>query len=230
MNDINDLPINVFDAVVILILLISAFLAYMRGFVHEVLSVGGWIGTIFATFYGLPYVTPYARKLIKIEWGADLAAGIVIFILFLVMFSYITRAISKRVEGSMLNALDRALGFLFGMARGAIVVCILYIGISIVIPKEEHPKLIFKAKSMELISPGAEFLLEILPENASPKAMSDAAIQAKKNTETIFGAKKVMENLISPKPKSDSTKDTGAYGRKERLDMERLIDSSKSTN
>jgi hypothetical protein len=39
-----------------------------------------------------------------------------------------------------------------------------------------------------------------------------------------------MDNLIAPKPKSDRTKDTGAYGRKERLDMERLIDSSKSTN
>ncbi|MEZ7845576.1 MAG: CvpA family protein, partial [Rhodospirillales bacterium] len=66
MDNINDLPINVFDAGVILILLISAFLAYMRGFVHEVLSFGGWVGAIFVTLYGFPYAKPYARDLIKI--------------------------------------------------------------------------------------------------------------------------------------------------------------------
>lgn len=230
MDNISDLPINVFDAGVILILLVSAFLAYMRGFVHEVLSIGGWIGAIFATFYGFPYAKPYARELIAIELGADLTAGLVIFVISLVVFSYITRAISKRVQGSMLNALDRALGFLFGMARGAIVVCILYIGFSVVLPEEEQPVLIVEAKSMELIKPGAELLREILPENASSKAMSDAAARAKKKTEEIFGAKKVMDDLISPKPKSDVTTDTGSYGRKERLDMERLIDSSKTTN
>jgi len=83
---------------------------------------------------------------------------------------------------------------------------------------------------MELIAPGAEFLLEVLPKSVSSKAMSNAASQAQKKTKEIFGAKKVMDNIISPKPRSLSTKDTGAYGRKERLDMERLIDSSKSTN
>jgi membrane protein required for colicin V production len=230
MNNINDLPINIFDAGVILILLVSAFLAYTRGFVHEVLSVGGWIGAIISTFYGFPYAKLYARELIKIELGADLTAGLVVFVLSLVLFSFVTRAISKRVQGSMLNVLDRALGFLFGVALGAIIVCILYITLSLVLPKEEQPRLIVEAKSMELISPGAELLREILPANTSSKAMLDAATQAKKKTEEIFGAKKIMDDLISPKPKSAITKDTGAYGRKERLDMERLIDSSKSTN
>ena len=230
MDNINDLPINVFDAGVILILLISAFLAYMRGFVHEILSVGGWIGAIFTTFYSFPYAKLYARELIKIELGADLAAGLLIFVLSLVVFSFITRAISKRVQGSMLNVLDRALGFLFGLARGAIVVCILYIGFSVVLPKEEQPPIIVGAKSMELINPGADLLRVILPKNTSSKAMSGVASKAKEKTEAIFGAKKVMDNLISPKPKSGITKDTGAYGLKERLDMERLIDSSKSPN
>jgi membrane protein required for colicin V production len=230
MNNVNDLPINVFDAGVILILLVSAFLAYIRGFVHEILSVGGWIGAILTTFFGFPYVKPYSSELIKIELGADLISGLIIFILSLVVFSFITRAISKRVQGSMLNVLDRALGFLFGMARGAVVICILYIGLSILLPKEEQSPLIIESKSMELIAPGAEFLLEVLPKSVSSKAMSNAASQAQKKTKEIFGAKKVMDNIISPKPRSLSTKDTGAYGRKERLDMERLIDSSKSTN
>jgi membrane protein required for colicin V production len=230
MDKINDLPINIFDAGVILILLISAFLAYIRGFVHEALSVGGWIGASFSTYLVFPYAKLFARELIQIEWGADLAAGLVVFVLSFAVFSFITRAISKRIQGSMLNVLDQALGFLFGMARGAIIICILYIGLSVVLPKKEHPALIVNAKSMELINPGAELLREILHNKASSKAMTDAASRAKKKTEEIFGTKKVIDDLISPKPKSNSTIDTGAYGRKERLDMERLIDSSKSSN
>ena len=40
----DNLPI--IDIAIAVILLISAFLAYARGFVHEVLSIGGWVGAI----------------------------------------------------------------------------------------------------------------------------------------------------------------------------------------
>ncbi len=230
MDKVNDLPINVFDAGVILVLLISAFLAYARGFAHEVLSIGGWVGAIFATFYGFPYVKPYARELIAIELAADLAAGLVIFIIALVFLSYLSRSISKRVQGSALNALDRALGFLFGLARGALVVCIAYLGLGLVLPENEQPPFVTQAKSMELIKPGSLLLAEILPSNASSDALSDAASKAGQKTKELFGAKEVMNDLISPKPKSDAKPDTGAYGRKERQDMERLIDSNQTAN
>lgn len=230
MDKVNDLPINIFDAAVILVLLISAFLAYARGFVHEVLSIGGWIGAIFATFYGFPYLKPYARELIAIELAADLAAGLVIFIVSLVILSYVSRGISKKVQSSALNALDRALGFLFGLARGAVVVCIAYLGLGLILPANEQPPIIAQAKSMELIKPGAELIAELLPTNASSDAFSDAASKAGKKTKELFGAKDVVNDLITPKPKSEEKPETGAYGRKERQDMERLIDSNQSTN
>ncbi|NQW01343.1 MAG: CvpA family protein [Rhodospirillales bacterium] len=230
MDKVNELPINVFDAGVILVLLISAFLAYARGFVHEVLSIGGWIGAIFATFYGFPYLKPYAHELIAIGLAADLAAGLLIFIVSLVFLSYLSRAISKKVQSSALNALDRALGFLFGLVRGAIVVCIAYIGLGLVLPEEEQPPFITEAKSMELIKPGALLLSELLPANASSEAISEAASKAGKKTKELFGAKDVVDDLISPRPKSQSVPETGAYGRKERQDMERLIDSNRTNN
>ena len=115
MDALSDLPINVVDIGVLLILLISAVLAYACGFVHEVLSVGGWIGAIFATFYGFPYAKPFARKYISLDLAADLTAGTVIFIVTLVFLSLITRAVAKSVKASALNVLDRSLGFLFGL-------------------------------------------------------------------------------------------------------------------
>ncbi len=100
MDAITDLPINVIDVGVLLILLFSAILAYARGFVHEVLSVGGWIGAIFATFYGFPYAKPFARKYISLDLAADLVAGTVIFIVTLVFLSLITRGVATGDQSS----------------------------------------------------------------------------------------------------------------------------------
>lgn len=230
MDDLNNLPINILDIAVIIVLLVSALFAYARGFAHEVLSVAGWIGAIFATFYGFPYAKPYLREWIAIELAADLTAGVIIFIVSLIILSYITRSISKMVQGSVLNALDRALGFLFGLVRGAVIVCLIYIGVEVVIPEDDRPEWLTTAKSMDLIGPGSEKLRTLLPDHAAVNPAVDEARETKQKAQDLLGASEAVKNIIAPKPKDDTTKTEGAYGRKERQDMERLIDSSQSTN
>ena len=159
--------VTMLDIGVIALLLISALLAYARGLVHEVLSVAGWIGAIFATIYGFPYLKPYARELTTINILADLGAGTVIFVVSLVLLSLFTRAISKRVKDSGLNAVDRSLGFLFGLLRGALVVVVAYIGLELVIAKDEQPEWVLHARSMELVDPGAALLKSLIPKNFS---------------------------------------------------------------
>jgi len=230
MDDLNNLPINILDIAVIGVLLVSALFAYARGFVHEVLSVAGWIGAIFATFYGFPFLKPYVREWIAVELAADLTAGVIIFIVSLVFLSYLTRSISKMVQSSALNALDRALGFLFGLARGAVVVCLAYIGVELVIAEDDRPEWLTSAKSMELIQPGSEKLRAMLPDHAASDPVAEAARKAKERTKELLGASKAVSDIIAPKPKGDQPSSEGAYGRKERQDMERLIDSSQSQN
>ena len=71
----DNLPVNITDIAVAVVLLVSAFLAYVRGLVHEVLSVAGWIGGGLIAIYAFPYAKPFARDLISIEPAADLAAA-----------------------------------------------------------------------------------------------------------------------------------------------------------
>ena len=97
MDNPADVPIVIaLDIGIAVLVLISAVLAYVRGLVHEVLSVAGWIGAIFATFYGFPFLHPYARQLITIDIVADFGAGVVIFVLSLVILSLMTRAFRRR--------------------------------------------------------------------------------------------------------------------------------------
>ncbi len=211
------------------ILLISAVIAYTRGLVQEVLAVAAWIGAIFAAMYGFPYLRPIAREWVKIELVADFGTGIVIFVVALVFLSLITRKISKKVKDSALNAVDRSLGFLFGLARGALIAVIAYIGLGLVYPGEEQPEWITKARSVELLKPGAAMLTALIPENFSfpGKDNKKDNPNAKPDDPRPGDPRKVILDLIQPKPKGRDEKGVVGYGSKERQQMERLHDSIK---
>lgn len=223
----DSLPINILDIAVGGVLLISAVFAFARGLVHEVLAVIGWIGAIFATIYGFPYAKPYARGLIGMPLIADLAAGAVIFIVTLVLLSILTRAISKRVQDSALGTLDRSLGFLFGLLRGAVLVCLAYIGYELVVPnRAEHPTWLTSARSLPLIVAGADTMVALLPETAARIGIRRPAPAQPGQATGGAEAPKALQDLLKPQPKGAGTPAREGYGEKERQDMERLIDST----
>ena len=215
MDSLSDFPVNVIDIGVLAVLLISAVLAYARGFVHEVLSVGGWIGALFATFYGFPYAKPFARKYIPLEIAADLTAGIVIFIVTLVFLSLLTRAVAKQVQSSALNVLDRSLGFLFGLARGAVLVCVAYIGLEVIMPPAEQPQMVQSARTIQLIKPGAALLKALVPDHISARSITG---------DDSGGID--LQRLNSPAPKQPNAPKTEGYDAGTRKGMERLIDGT----
>ena len=216
----DNLPVNITDIAVIVVVLVSAFLAYARGFVHEVLSVAGWVGAGFITAHALPFVEPFALELIPIEKVAPFAAGAVVFIVSLVILSILTRAISRRVQDSAHNALDRSLGFLFGMVRGAVLVCLIYILIEWMMPVADQPAMLRNAQTMPLIETGADILRSFAPD------ISTKVDNAAEQTNKLIESQKIIEGLISPEPKSDGAETIEGYGKKIRTGMERLIDSS----
>ena len=187
------------------------------------LALAAWIGATFATLYGFPFLQPHARKLTTIDILADFGAGVVIFVVSLVVLSMLTRRISKKVKDSGLNAVDRSLGFLFGLLRGALVVCIAYIGLELVYPKDDQPEMVRQARALELVQPGAEILTSLIPENLAAVG-TPFGDDGKEDAGKDPGSRRVVQDLLAPKPKSGENSDAG-YGQKERQQMERLHDS-----
>ncbi len=227
----DDLQINIADIGVVAVLLISALLAYARGFVHEVLAVAGWIGAIFATIYGFPYLKPYARDLVSIELVADLGAGVAIFVVSAAVLSLVTRGASKLMRSSAFNLLDRSLGFLFGALRGAVLVCLVYLGtVWVLSPAEEEtaedqdprPQWLLEARSLPLIEEGSEIIKSLVPKDdaAALEEARDKALQFDRT-------RKVWSEMLNPRAKGEEPGETSGYGDKERQDMERLIDSNQ---
>ncbi len=222
----DNLPVNAADIGVGLVLLVSALLAYARGFVHEVLAVGGWIGAIFAAIYAFPHAKPFAREYIPIALAADIAAGAVIFVGALVVLSMLTRVIARRVKASALNALDRALGFLFGVLRGAVLVCLAYLVLDWMVPREEHPQWVLAATTLAYVQTGAALLETLVPEEAARKG-ARAAKETEEKARKMFETEKVFREMVAPETKGAPPSDPSGYGRGERQDMDRLIESNK---
>ena len=250
----DNLPIHIVDLGVAVVLLVSAFFAFARGFVHEILSVIGWVGAIFAAIYGLPYVKPHARDLIEMELIADVAAGAFVFLITLLVLSLLTGAIARRVKDSSLNALDRALGFLFGLARGAVLVSLVFIAAEWILVTPPDPEdgqaqapsqqtasqetanaadendlppdplaWIRSARSMPLIETGAALLASMVPAgNGTPKA----SFNIRSKAEELMEGQKILRNLISPTPKNDTGDQPNGYTKREREEMQRLIEGN----
>ncbi|WP_428247555.1 CvpA family protein [Ferrovibrio sp.] len=120
------LPINPVDLGVFAILLVSALLALFRGFVGLVLSTAGWIAAVIATWYFFPPAEAFARQYIQSGLLAGIAAGAGIFLPTLIFCSILTHLIAERVRSSAISAIDRSLGFLLGLARGALIVIVAF--------------------------------------------------------------------------------------------------------
>ena len=111
------------DGVILLVILVSGLLAFLRGLVREVLGIGAWIGAAILAVWATPFVRPRFQG-----WFADrpgLAEPIAYAVLFLVCLGvllFISHRISRVVRGSALGGLDRTLGLLFGLARGAALI------------------------------------------------------------------------------------------------------------
>jgi membrane protein required for colicin V production len=214
---------NVADLAVIGFILLSGLWAFLRGFVREVLGVVAWVGAAFVTIWGFPLARPYARQIISIDVVADAAAGLALFIVSLILFSLVSGAISSRVRGSGLSALDRTLGFLFGLARGVVLVCLAYLVLQWAVPRvEERPAWVLSARTLPMIEQGAAALSRLVPSDARTQGAA-AAERARREAERALDAERALRDLTSPPPKGDASRDSSGYNAQERRDLERLI-------
>ncbi len=150
---------TVVDAAVLVIVVVSALLAFSRGFIRELLSILGWIAAAVVAFYFAPQAVPIIKE---IPYVGDfvgeqcelaiLAAFAAVFALALVVVSIFTPLLSGAVQNSALGPIDQGLGFLFGVARGVILIAIAFIVYDRIIAGNEGIAQIDGAKSKAIIA------------------------------------------------------------------------------
>lgn len=214
---------NWIDAVVLTITLVSGGFALMRGFVKEAFVLLSWIAATVVTINVYPMLLPWMQQQIKSPWGASVTAGLLIFCATLVALLPFTTYIIGKVQGSALTSLDRSLGFLFGVLRGALVVSLMYLVAQTFFWSSEKdvPDPVRFAKTRPLLETGAAIIDEMIPEKKK-KQWADQIDKSSERRDRANNAQRMLEEMATPEP--EKNKDQPAYDDQSRSRMNELID------
>lgn len=158
------MPITLLDGILVGFTLVSAMLAMVRGFSREVLSIASWIAAAIAAYFFYPHVLPYVAPYIDNEQLAIAAAAAIVFVVVLIVVTVITMKIADFIIDSRVGALDRTLGFLYGAARGILVVAVGLLFFTWLVGTNT-PGWIANAKSRPLLEEIGGRLQALLPED-----------------------------------------------------------------
>lgn len=118
------LTLNAADYAVIGVILVSAAISVLRGFVKEILSLGAWL---LAAWVAVEFSANGSSLLDNIIASPTVRVGVsfvVLFVITLFLASMVNFMVSQFIKRTGLSGTDRAVGLLFGTARGAVIVSI----------------------------------------------------------------------------------------------------------
>jgi membrane protein required for colicin V production len=117
------------------------------------------------TLYFYAKLLPFAKSYFNND---IIAAAVVVggtFLVTLLIVSVITVRFSDMVLDSRIGALDRTLGFLFGLARGLIIVVIAFLFFAWLVPDRSQPDWVRSAKSRVVLQGTGDWLMSMLPDD-----------------------------------------------------------------
>jgi membrane protein required for colicin V production len=137
---------TIIDGIVAVVIVISALLAYSRGLVRELLAIAGWIGAAVLAFIFADQAQPLVQQIPVLgDFIGDscelaiIAAFAAVFAVALVIFAIFTPLFSGAIQRSALGGLDQGLGFLFGVARGVLLVAVAFFVYQTVLSGQDIP-------------------------------------------------------------------------------------------
>ena len=157
------------DGGVAAITVLSGILAYARGFAREALAIAGWVAASIAVFYFAPQLEPLVKEIPVVgEFLVDscelaiIAAFAVVFAGALIVVSIFAPLFAGAVQRSALGGIDQGLGFLFGIARGLLIVAIALIIYDRAVTDQSYP-MVDDSQSAQIFAQVQEQLAENIP-------------------------------------------------------------------
>jgi membrane protein required for colicin V production len=213
-------PFTGFDIVVAIILLLSVLVAVLRGLVREVVSLASWVGAIVVAWYAFEHVRVPARDVVGNDLLGDLLAGAGVFLLPFIIFKILGSMLADGVEGNRLGVIDRLGGLVYGLARGALLVCAGWLVAGFLLKPEQYPVWVRQAWVLPHVEEGATWLRGFLPEQleAQGRAASAEALEKARQLDAVRGALGTPREgqLAAPEPAPE-------YSPEQRQQMDQLF-------
>jgi membrane protein required for colicin V production len=214
------MPFQLLDLILAGIMLISGLLALMRGFTREVLSLIAWGAAAVGAYFAIrsPELVAFASQYLEPEIVAKIAVGAGVFLIVLIIVSLISVKLSDAVVDSAAGAFDRTLGFIYGLARGLVLVVIAYLFYGWLIPLDRQEAWVKNARSLPLIQSVGEMILSLVPPDIA-ETLSNAS---------ILGGPPGGSTSVTVQPESgEAAQEEEGYKRNDSQSMDQLIQGTQ---
>jgi membrane protein required for colicin V production len=229
------------DIAVGIIVLISAAIAFLRGFIREVLTIAGVVGGVLAAIFLGPKLAPVFRGWFGVENGekveklfdivpmdvaADATAYAAIFIIFVIAISVLSHFIASGVKAMGLGPIDRTLGVIFGVVRGFVLLGLFYLPFHLMMKEESKEELFADSRTHYLIEDVAEILTALLPDSEDVESVA-------KEKQDDFRNTLLKQNLLpstGTEPVAEEKPKEGGYNNQERGEIDALFGGTPTDN
>lgn len=159
------------------VIILSALFAYARGVTREAVTLVVWIGAALAALKFYPKAVPLIQDFADLGDWTKYAALAVAFVVALIILTLIGSFIASIIANSPLRAIDKGLGFLFGAARGLLLLAVAWIGYGFLVDADGYShESIQASKGGQLVIDTATYLGQWVPSdlNDLPPYLTDA--------------------------------------------------------
>ena len=160
--------LTVFDAIVIVLLIISTLMALARGFMRELATLGAFIAALAAAYYARLFLRDSLSSLMPgdaPDWLPDLILFIGVFLLVYIAVAWFGANLSKSIQGAEgVSVFDRVAGAVFGFVRGAVVLIFFVFLMRMALDHDRIPEWIREAQTYPLLENGAVYVERYAPE------------------------------------------------------------------
>lgn len=160
-----DMSLTVFDMAVLFVIGVSMLMALVRGLVRESLSIVVWLLAVLIAYTAFPELRPLVGDFISNVWIADAVTLIGVFVAPLICLKIVAMVIGDMVPKGVFGSFDRILGAGYGIARGAFIVSLAYLGLNLINEPQFHPSWIKEAQFLPYINDGAELVASWVPDD-----------------------------------------------------------------
>src|SRR6188472_1259278 len=193
------MPITLLDIILLAVMLISGLLAMIRGFMREILSIGAWGVAALVTLYSYSRLLPTAKQYFSSDTVAAAVTAGGVFLGTLLVVSIITARISDMVLDSRVGALDRTLGFLFGLGRGLIIVVVAFLFFAWLVPDRSQPEWVRSAKSKVVLQNTGRWLMSMLPDDPESTILKRLKRPKPEDQDALDGRPDQRSELTQPR-------------------------------
>lgn len=225
------------DIVVGAVVLISALISFLRGFIREILTIIGVVGGIAAAYFLGPKFIPMVEKWYGIadlkpedkmpEFGPipmDIITSVtaygLIFLVVVAVLSIASHFLAAGAKAVGLGPVDRTLGVIFGIARAVILLALLYWPASVIMDDEAKESFFGESKTHIYISKTTDFIAGFFPKDDGPKPKS-----AKENVkDSLMEMDLLKREGLSEKAKDEPEKKAPGYKEEQREELDKLFE------